>query len=167
MGDIVVTRIDNRLIHGQITSRWCGELGINLIIVANDEVAENFLRQKLLDMASPSFVEVSYWSIEKTISEIQSVTMEKKILLVCETPQDVLKLVKGGAPIKNISVGNMHMAEGKRRIMDSIAVDDNDISVFEELCKADIDIEIRRVPMEPAESINRLFELNSKINKGI
>ena len=70
MIDIVVTRIDNRLIHGQITSRWCGELGINLIVVANDEVSGNLLRQKLLDMASPSFVDVSYWSIEQTISSI-------------------------------------------------------------------------------------------------
>ena len=45
MPNIVLTRIDNRLVHGQVAPPWCGSIGANLILVANDEVAGNTLRQ--------------------------------------------------------------------------------------------------------------------------
>ena len=44
MPNIVLTRIDNRLVHGQVATQWCGPIGANLILVANDEVAGNKLR---------------------------------------------------------------------------------------------------------------------------
>ena len=52
MPNIVLTRIDNRLVHGQVATQWCGSIGANLILVANDEVAGNTLRQGLMDMAA-------------------------------------------------------------------------------------------------------------------
>ena len=52
MPNIVLTRIDNRLVHGQVATQWCGAIGANLILVANDEVAGNSLRQGLMNMAA-------------------------------------------------------------------------------------------------------------------
>ena len=43
MPNIVLTRIDNRLVHGQVATQWCGAIGANLILVANDEVAGSFI----------------------------------------------------------------------------------------------------------------------------
>ena len=54
MPNIVLTRIDNRLIHGQVATQWCGSIGANLILVANDVVAGDKLRQGLMDMAAPN-----------------------------------------------------------------------------------------------------------------
>ena len=44
MPDIVLTRIDNRLIHGQVATQWSGSIGANLILVANDDVAANSVK---------------------------------------------------------------------------------------------------------------------------
>ena len=63
MPNIVLTRIDNRLVHGQVATQWCGSIGANLILVANDEVAGNTLRQGLMDMAAPSYAAMRYWTI--------------------------------------------------------------------------------------------------------
>ena len=54
MPNIVLTRIDNRLVHGQVATQWCGSIGANLILVANDEVAGNKLRQGLMDREAPA-----------------------------------------------------------------------------------------------------------------
>lgn len=40
MPNILLTRIDNRLIHGQVATQWSGVLGANLLLVANDAVAK-------------------------------------------------------------------------------------------------------------------------------
>lgn len=157
MPNIVLTRIDNRLVHGQVATQWCGSIGANLILVANDEVAGNTLRQGLMDMAAPNYASMRYWTIDKTISTIHKASDKQLIFIVCETPADVLRLVEGGVPIKKVNIGNMHMAEGKRQVAGSVAVDDKDVEAFAKLRELGVELEIRRVPSEAAENIEKLF----------
>ncbi len=63
-----------------------------------------------------------------------------------------LKLVEGGVPIKKLNIGNMHMAEGKRQVATSVAVDDDDVATFRKLQDLGVELEIKRVPDTPAES---------------
>jgi PTS system N-acetylgalactosamine-specific IIB component len=157
MPNIILTRIDNRLVHGQVATQWCGSIGANLILVANDEVAGNTLRQGLMDMAAPSYAAMRYWTIEKTCATIHKASDKQMIFIVCENPQDVLRLVEGGVPIKKVNIGNMHMAEGKRQVAGSVAVDDADVAAFAKLRELGVELEIRRVPSEGAENIEKLF----------
>ena len=66
--NILLTRIDNRLIHGQVATQWNSTLGSNLILVANDEVSTNTMRQNLMKMAAPTGVQTRFFSIQKTVS---------------------------------------------------------------------------------------------------
>ncbi|MDU2490961.1 MAG: PTS N-acetylgalactosamine transporter subunit IIB [Clostridium celatum] len=158
MPNIVLTRIDNRLIHGQVATQWCGSIGANLILVANDVVASDKLRQGLMDMAAPTYASTRYWTIEKTINTIHKASERQLIFIVCETPADVLRLVEGGVPIKKVNIGNMHMAQGKRQVAGSVAVDDKDVEAFRKLKDLGVELEIRRVPTESTENIDKLFK---------
>lgn len=158
MPNIVLTRIDNRLIHGQVATMWSSSVGANLLLVANDEVSKNEFRQGLMDMAAPSFAQTRYFSIEKTINIINRASESQHIAIICETPQDVLKLVEGGVPIKKVNIGNMHMAQGKRQVSKAVCVNDSDVDTFKKLKALGVELEIRRVPSESAESIDELFK---------
>ncbi len=158
MPNIVLTRIDNRLIHGQVATQWSGVIGANLLLVANDEVSTNKMRQNLMKMAAPSYAQTRFFSIEKTIEIIHKASDKQKIFLICENPQDVLRLVEGGVPVTKLNIGNMHMAEGKRQVVGSVAVDDSDIAAFRKLQELGVELEIRRVPQEKAESLEKLFK---------
>ena len=158
MPNIVLTRIDNRLIHGQVATMWSSSVGANLLLVANDEVSTNDFRQGLMDMAAPSFAQTRYFSIEKTINIIHKASDAQHIAIICENPQDVLKLVEGGVPIKKVNIGNMHMAEGKRQVAKAVCVDDSDVAAFRRLQELGVELEIRRVPSESAENIDQLFK---------
>ena len=157
MPNIVLTRIDNRLVHGQVATQWTNVIGANLILVANDTVASNKMRQSLMDMAAPNGVATRYFSIQKTIDVIHKAAERQKIFIICETPQDVLKLVEGGVPIKKVNIGNMHMAEGKRQVAQVVAVDDSDVEAFKKLRDKGVELEIRKVPTESAENVEKLF----------
>ena len=52
----------------------------------------------------------------------------------------------------------MHMAEGKRQVAGSVAVDDKDVAAFAKLRDLGVELEIRRVPTEATESIEKLFK---------
>lgn len=158
MPNIVLTRIDNRLVHGQVATQWTNVIGANLILVANDTVASNKMRQSLMDMAAPNGVATRYFSIQKTIDVIHKAAERQKIFIICETPQDVLKLVEGGVPIKKVNIGNMHMSEGKRQVAQVVAVDDSDVEAFKKLREKGVELEIRKVPTESAENVEKLFK---------
>lgn len=158
MPNIVLCRIDNRLVHGQVATQWCGAVGANLILVAHDEVSTNSLRQGLMDMAAPSYCTTRYWSIQKTIDTIHRASDAQKIALICENPHDVLKLVEGGVPIKRLNIGNMHMAEGKRQVATSVAVDDADVAAFKKLQELGVELYIQRVPDIAQEDLDKLFK---------
>ena len=100
MPDIRLTRIDNRLIHGQVATQWCGVVGANLLLVANDAVAADEFRQGLMNMAAPAYAQTRFFTIEKTINIIHKASANQHIAIICESSQDVLKLVEGGVPIK-------------------------------------------------------------------
>ncbi|HHX67742.1 MAG: PTS N-acetylgalactosamine transporter subunit IIB [Miniphocaeibacter sp.] len=158
MANIVLTRIDNRLIHGQVATQWTNSIGANLLLVANDKVAGDKMRQSLMDMAAPTGVATRYFTIQKTIDIIHKAAERQKIFIIAETPQDVLKLVEGGVPIKKVNIGNMHMAEGKRQVAKVVAVDDDDVEAFKKLKDKGIELEIRRVPTESSEDVDKLFK---------
>lgn len=158
MPNIVLTRIDNRLIHGQVATQWTSSVGANLLLVANDAVAQDPMRQNLMKMACPAQAQTRFFTIEKTCAIINKASPSQHIAIICESPEDVLALVKGGVPIKSVNIGNMHMAEGKHQVATSVAVDDKDIAAFKHLQELGVELYIQRTPSIPKEDINKLFK---------
>ncbi|OAT27763.1 PTS system N-acetylgalactosamine-specific IIB component [Buttiauxella brennerae ATCC 51605] len=157
MPNIVLSRIDERLIHGQVGVQWVGFAGANLVLVANDEVAEDSVQQNLMEMVLAEGIAVRFWSLQKVIDNIHRATDRQKILLVCKNPDDFLTLVKGDVPVKRINVGNMHYAEGKQQIAKTVSVDDQDIAAFNGLQKAGVECFVQGVPTESAQDLYKLL----------
>ena len=65
MPNIVLSRIDERLIHGQVGVQWVGFAGANLVLVANDEVAEDPVQQNLMEMVLAEGIAVRFWTLQK------------------------------------------------------------------------------------------------------
>lgn len=71
MPNIVLSRIDERLIHGQVGVQWVGFAGANLVLVANDEVAEDPVQQNLMEMVLAEGIAVRFWPLQKVIDSIR------------------------------------------------------------------------------------------------
>lgn len=157
MANILLTRIDNRLVHGQVGVTWVNHLGANLVLVANDEVSEDDVQQDLMDMVLPDTVETRYFSLDKTINIIHKAADRQKIFLVVKDVHDVLKLKEGNVPIDHVNVGNMHYEEGKRQISSTVSVDDQDIAAFKRLHELGVEMEVKGVPGEKGQAMMKLI----------
>lgn len=145
--NILLTRIDNRLVHGQVGVIWTSSIGANLLLVANDDVAKDPLQQKLMQSTSESSgAQIRFFSIQKTINIISKAAPRQKIFIIVKTPADAVKLVEGGVPIKEIDVGNMHFSSGKEKITDKVYVDQKDKDDLMRLVNDDVNIYIQDVP---------------------
>lgn len=152
--NILLTRIDNRLIHGQVGITWTMTLGANLILVADDEVAENTLQQQLMEVtAESSGAGVRFFTIQKTIDVIHKASSRQKIFIVCKTPDSVRRLLEGGVPIQEVNVGNMHFDKGKRQLSKKVYVDDKDMDNLLAIQKMGVNIYIQDVPGDVKESV--------------
>lgn len=78
MPNIVLSRIDERLIHGQVGVQWVGFAGANLVLVANDEVAEDLVQQNLMEMVLAEGIAVRFWTLQKVIDNIIAPPIDRK-----------------------------------------------------------------------------------------
>lgn len=156
--NILLTRIDNRLVHGQVGMTWTNTLGANLVLVANDEVATDSVQQNLMDMVLPEMVQIRFFTLEKTIRIIGKAAPHQKILLVVKTPEDALTLVEGGVPIEFLNIGNLHFSEGKQQLSSTVSVDKNDVETFKKLNQLGVKMEVKGIPSERGQDLMNLLK---------
>ena len=90
MSNILLTRIDNRLVHGQVGVTWTKTIGANLLLVADDAASQDSLQQQLMSVtAKSSGAGIRFFSIEKTAAIIDRAAPNQKIFIICKTPHDV------------------------------------------------------------------------------
>lgn len=130
--NIEMMRVDERLIHGQ-GQMWLNALGVNTVIVANDEASTDKIQQTLMKTVVPKSVAMRFFSIQHTCDVIFKASPKQKMFIVCKTPEDALRLVEGGVPVKEINLGNIHNAEGKEQITRSIYLGKEDKKAIKEL----------------------------------
>ncbi|QKN80388.1 PTS galactosamine transporter subunit IIB [Scandinavium goeteborgense] len=153
--NILLTRIDNRLVHGQVGVTWTSTIGANLLIVVDDDVAKDELQQKLMGITAETYgFGIRFFSIAKTIDIISKAAPHQKIFLICRTPDTVRKLLEGGVPLKDVNVGNMHFSEGKKQISSKVYVDEKDLTDLRFIKHQGINIFIQDVPGDTKENIN-------------
>ncbi|MBU3195964.1 PTS N-acetylgalactosamine transporter subunit IIB [Clostridium algidicarnis] len=145
--DILLTRIDNRLVHGQVGVTWTTSIGANLLVVVDDIAAQDKIQQQLMTMtAESSGVGIRFFSIEKTIKVISKAAPSQKIFLICKTPETVRKLIDGGVELKKVNVGNMHFSDGKRQITKKVFVDDKDLEDLKYIQSKGVEVYIQDTP---------------------
>ena len=139
-------RIDDRLIHGQVATRWTKETGVQRIIVVNDNVVKDKTRATMLKQAVPPGVTAHVVSVDKMMRVYNNPEYAgDKVMLLFTNPTDALELVRRGVPIQSINIGGMAYKEGRVMLDMSVSVDEKDIEAFRELDSRGIELEVRKV----------------------
>lgn len=144
--NIVLARIDDRLIHGQVVTVWSKVTKCQRIIVCDDDVAKDKIRSTLLKQVAPAGIKSHVVSLDKAVRVYNNPKYENdRCLLLFTKPASVLYLVEHGVPIKSVNIGGMSFHEGKRQLTDAVSVDDDDVAAFKALNDKGIELEVRKV----------------------
>lgn len=128
-------RIDNRLIHGQVAAAWMRDIGADAVIVCNDEVAADPIQKEVLPTTMKDHT-VYVCTIEETLAHAKD-HPEEKLFVICKFPADALALLKAGAQVEEINVGNAAALPGSdyTLVTKSIAVTPEDAKIYREIAK--------------------------------
>ncbi|BCQ35354.1 PTS mannose transporter subunit EIIAB [Erwinia rhapontici] len=143
---IGLARIDDRLIHGQVATRWTKETNVTRIIVVSDEVAADNVRKTLLTQVAPPGVTAHVVDVAKMIRVWNNPKYGKdKVMLLFTNPTDVVRLVEEGVTIPSVNIGGMAFRQGKTQVNNAVSVDAKDIEAFKKLNDRGIELEVRKV----------------------
>ena len=169
--DYVLARIDTRLLHGQVATSWTKTTNPDRIIVVSDNVAKDKLRSSMIKQAAPAGVKAHVVPIEQMIKLAKD---DKhfggtRAMLLFETPQDALKAIEGGVPIKTLNVGSMAHSAGKVQPNTVLAFDQNDIDTYKKLEDMGVQMDVRKVPSDSKDNLDAIMkkaqdELNKQKN---
>lgn len=146
---IVLTRIDNRLIHGQVLETWVPYVNADCIVVANDEVAATPLKRMMMESSVPSRMRVEIGSVEDMVTLFATHSLDAcRVLLLFGSPGDALRAYRFGLTYQNLNLGNLHAGEGKTRLSCTLFLDPVDRGYLQQLENAGVDISARCVPAD-------------------
>jgi len=144
---IIATRIDGRLVHGQVANLWTTKLGATRIMVVDDEVSKSDIEKSGLRMAAPASVRLSVLDVQTAADHILNHKYDsQKLFIVAKKPQTLLKLVNAGVDLKEINVGNMSQTDETRHLTKSINVVDDDVKAFNDLNEKGVHLIAQMVP---------------------
>ncbi|HCJ6522049.1 TPA: PTS mannose transporter subunit IIAB [Enterobacter cloacae] len=160
---IGLARIDDRLIHGQVATRWTKETNVRRIIVVSDEVAADTVRKTLLTQVAPPGVTAHVVDVAKMIRVYNNPKYAgERVMLLFTNPTDVERIVEGGVKITSVNIGGMAFRQGKTQVNNAISVDAKDIEAFNKLNARGIELEARKVSTDPK---LKMMDLIGKVGK--
>lgn len=149
---ICFSRIDDRLIHGQVVTTWVHTYQIEQIIILNDKVAEDKTQKNILAMAAPQGIKVKAFGIDRFTEIIKTTPITRRTMLLFTTSTDVLEAVEKGVDIKELNIGGMRYQEGRERLTKALSVSETEREAFKKLLDKGIEITVQMVPKD--EKIN-------------
>lgn len=160
---IVLARIDNRLIHGQVLESWVPNLRANCIIVANDEVAQAVMQKILMQAAVPRGIRVIVDTVDAVAGLLNTNELDdSRVLLLFATASDARRAIESGIPLKKLNLGNMHAGSGKLQCSCTIFLDPEDVTDLQKIEDRGVRITSQCVPSERAIEWTKMFMKTAK-----
>ncbi|MCW1876536.1 PTS mannose transporter subunit IIAB [Erwinia sp. INIA-01] len=160
---IGLARIDDRLIHGQVATRWTKETNVTRIIVVSDEVAADNVRKTLLTQVAPPGVTAHVVDVAKMVRVWNNPKYAgEKVMLLFTNPTDVERLVEDGVGITSVNIGGMAFRQGKTQVNNAVSVDAKDIEAFNKLNARGIELEVRKVSSDQK---LKMMDLIARLNQ--
>lgn len=155
---IKMTRVDHRLLHGQVAFTWIRQVGADCILIANDAVAKDELRMSVLRMAKPQGVKLVMKSVDDSIKALTSgVTDKYNLFIITESIEDAWRLCKAVPAIRELNIGGVKVEDGRRQISEAVFVSDEECARIRELDAAGVHVFVQMTPSERSDEAMKLI----------
>lgn len=152
MKNLVLTRIDDRLIHGQVMTSWIRQKNAVQVVVADDEVAHDDFMINVLEMAVPDEIAIGIFDREDTV-EFMKQGLEAPTILLVKGPEILNYLADHGIDLEEVDVGGMGAKEGRSVLYKNISTNPEENQYFLELLKKGIKVFVQVMPQDKQISI--------------
>lgn len=136
MKEILVTRIDDRLIHGQVVTAWVKTFPVTTILIVDDALAENLLLNRIYKSAAPDGINVKIEKTEDARKYLKETSgKEERIMILVKTPEVILDLLENEIPITEVILGGMGARPDRTTLNRNVSASEDEIETMKKILK--------------------------------
>ena len=153
---IELTRVDFRLIHGQVITRWLTQCQINEIVTIDTALSNDMFMQEVFKMAAPKGVKITIVSIEDAVKRQQEGAFDKnRVMVLFKGVAELNNAVAAGLKLTKVQIGGLGGGPGRKAVNNAITLDRADADTLLELEKQGIEIYFQTTPDYPSETLQK------------
>lgn len=157
--DAIFTRIDSRLIHGQVAGTWVPHIAPQTFIAASDNAAHDQLRKSLLLQVAPTSVKTNVLDIAKAGRVYNNPKYTgMKTMFVVESPVDVVRLLDEGVKINEVNVGGVTFKTGMVQLSDAVYASEEHLDAYRELIKRGVKLMVQQLPNHSPVDLKKILK---------
>lgn len=146
MAEIVLARIDDRLIHGQVMTAWLQYSGGNHIVIVDDETAEDSFLKSVLSMSIPIGVKLDIFNCLDGAEFLKNLNDNSKVIILAKVPETFFTLIENGVNLKQIIIGGMGANPNRSKFYKNISASDNERETFKKIIASGTTLTIQVIP---------------------
>ena len=147
--NLLLVRVDDRFIHGQILESWIPYLKAQSVVVVNDILAGDHFQKTIMSMAIPDRITLRIVSLDEVACLAQdSELADKRTLLIVASIRDAHELYARGLHVFKLNLGNNKGGQSPRQISYSVWVDQEELRMIRDLIDHGVDVSLQSVPRE-------------------
>ena len=139
MENVLLARVDDRLIHGQVMTAWMKLLPAKEIIVIDNKVAKDEFMITVLEMAAPTGVKAA---------EVLQAGLSKPTILLAKSPVSYKGIIDRGVELEAINLGGMGINNDRTTLYKNIAASPAEREAIKEFLDKGIDVKIQVIPAD-------------------
>lgn len=159
MSKIVLARVDSRLIHGQVVTKWLQQSAANEIVVVSDDLEQDEFLQNIYLMAAPPGVKVIIKGTDSVKSYWEEATAKSsKVLFLVPDLVTLKEMVEAGIVTEGVQVGGLGGGPNRKNVVKNINLSEEDVAILEGLLAKEINVYFQAIPEENPVPIQKLIE---------
>jgi len=155
---IVLARVDDRLIHGQVVIGWGRPLGVDLIVLVDDQVAASPWEQDLYRMAVSPDIEVRFVTVADAATLMKDWQNGPRRGLLLTGNLETMAALHAADPVvaHRINLGGIHHRPGRRERLPYLYLTDDELQALFQLEAAGAEITAQDLPTSPSVPLRAL-----------
>lgn len=159
MAEIKLVRVDFRLIHGQVITRWLKQTNANRIIVIDNKLSKDPFMSQVYVMAAPPGINVEMMSVdEAAASWAKNELGNGSLLILFKTVSAALEALEKGIPFKRLQIGGLGAGPGRKVVYNQITLNKEDAEKLQKISDAGTEVFFQTVPEETSASLENIIK---------
>lgn len=160
--EIVHTRVDFRLIHGQVITKWIRLCGASEIVIIDDALEKDPFLLSIYTMAAPPGFEVKVYGVETSMAKWNEGTfVDDKAFVLFKDISTLLRAVQAGLPVGEVQVGGVEFKPGRTNVYGTVSLDDSDARALKSVQDAGFPVYFQSTAEDPKETLDSILRKHS------
>ena len=114
MRNVVLARLDERVLHGQVCTKWMQATHANVIVLADDDLVNDKFTCKIFMGMKPAGTELQIFTVDQAIEYLKEDSPEnEKVMLLTKCAQSFLRMNEAGVVYDKIICGSAAVSGNK------------------------------------------------------